>query len=194
MRARARSSVRVACRVPRHRLTASARARAVDDVDARSRVREADRDEGVIPVKTGGSPLTAQVVDSERAKRTRRFYREMPSAVSRTHRGSSRQSERRAAGVDARARGPRATASVAMKVRSRRAPRSTGGARAARHVAPRRSVRRASPALAGSRLRSRRHPSSSIAPLTPDPLEPAPRRHRRRSAPRSSACATRARS
>jgi len=183
MRARARSSVRVACRVPRHRLAASARARAVDDVDARSRVREADRDEGVIPVKTGGSPLT----------RTRRFYREMPSAVSRTHRGSSRQSERRAAGVDARARGPRATASVAMKVRSRRAPRSTGGARDARHVAPRRSVRRASPALAGSRPRSRRHPSSSIAPLTL-PLEPAPRRHRRRSAPRSSACATRARS
>ena len=193
MRARARSSVRVACRVPRHRLAASARARAVDDVDARSRVREADRDEGVIPVKTGGSPLTAQVVDPERAKRTRRFYREMPSAVSRTHRGSSRQSERRAAGVDARARGPRATASVAMKVRSRRAPRSTGGARDARHVAPRRSVRRASPALAGSRPRSRRHPSSSIAPLTL-PLEPAPRRHRRRSAPRSSACATRARS
>lgn len=194
MRARARSSVRVACRVPRHRLTASARARAVDDVDARSRVREADRDEGVIPVKTGGSPLTAQVVDSERAKQTRRFYREMPSAVSRTHRGSSRhQSERRAAGVDARARGPRATASVAMKVRSRRAPRSTGGARDARHVAPRRSVRRASPALAGSRPRSRRHPSSSIAPLTL-PLEPAPHRHRRRSAPRSSACATRARS
>jgi hypothetical protein len=41
-RARVRSSVRAECRVPRHRLAASVRARAVDDVHARSRVPEAD--------------------------------------------------------------------------------------------------------------------------------------------------------
>ena len=149
MRARARSSVRVACRVPRHRLAASARARAVDDVDARSRVREADRDEGVIPVKTGGSPLTAQVVDSgcafadaailsgnaergvSHAPRLVASVRETRGRCRRPRPGSTRHRERRDEGTFAPrppldGRRPRRASRRAPPFRPSREPRARG--------------------------------------------------------------------
>lgn len=140
-RARVRSSVRAECRVPRHRLAASVRARAVDDVHARSRVPEADcrrRDE-----KPRGSPRHRKVVDSLSRSRARR----------------SRFGETIAVGAV-----PRAPPAVAVSLRETRGrrrrprpgftrhrerrdegafatrPRSAGGARRARPVAPRRSV------------------------------------------------------
>lgn len=144
-RARVRSSVRAECRVPRHRLAASVRARAVDDVHARSRVPEADcgrRDE-----KPRGSPRHRKVVDSlsrSRARRSRFGETIAVGAVPRAPPAVAVSLERRAAGVDARARGLRATASAAMKVRSRPAP-----------------ARRAAP--------DARVPSRPVVPWTPPP-------------------------
>ena len=136
-RARVRSSVRAECRVPRHRLAASVRARAVDDVHARSRVPEADCrrcDE-----KPRGSPRHRKVVDSLSRSRARR----------------SRFGETIAVGAV-----PRAPPAVAVSLRETRGrrrrprpgftrhrerrdegafatrPRSAGGARRARPVVP----------------------------------------------------------
>ena len=190
-RARVRSSVRAECRVPRHRLAASVRARAVDDVHARSRVPEADcgrRDE-----KPRGSPRHRKVVDSLSRSRARR----------------SRFGETIAVGAV-----PRAPPAVAVSLRETRGrrrrprpgftrhrerrdegafatrPRSAGGARRARPVAPRRSVDPA-PQHRGV---TRRFPSGRDRALTTLPFDTLRPRPRRRSAPRSSVCATRARS
>ena len=117
-RASVRSSVRAECRVPRHRLAASVRARAVDDVHARSRVPEADcRDvtkNREVPPGIAKSLTRCRAV----ARGDRDLAKPSPSGRSLERlRRSLCHSERRAAGVDARARGLRATASAAMKVR-----------------------------------------------------------------------------
>jgi hypothetical protein len=122
-RARVRSSVRAECRVPRHRLAASVRARAVDDVHARSRVPEADCEDVTknreVPPGIAKSLTRCRAV----ARGDRDLAKPSPSGRSLERlRRSLCHSERRAAGVDARARGLRATASAAMKVRSRPAP------------------------------------------------------------------------
>ena len=119
-RARVRSSARAECRVPRHRLAASVRARAVDDVHARSRVPEADCED-----VTKNREVPPGIAKSlTRCRAVARGDRDLakPSPSPRAPPAVAVSLERRAAGVDARARGLRATASAAMKVRSRPAP------------------------------------------------------------------------
>lgn len=144
-RARVRSSARAECRVPRHRLAASVRARAVDDVHARFRVPEADCEDVTknreVPPGIAKSLTRCRAVAQSRS----RFGETIAvGAVPRAPLASLCHSERRAAGVDARARGLRATASAAMKVRSRPAP-----------------ARRAAP--------DARVPSRPVVPWTPPP-------------------------
>lgn len=187
-RARVRSSARAECRVPRHRLAASVRARAVDDVHARSRVPEADcgrRDE-----KPRGSPRHRKVVDSLSRSRARRSRFGETIAVASSASGGrcvtreTRGRRRRPRPGFTRHRERRDEGAFATR------PRSAGGARRARPVAPRRSVDPAPQHRGVTRL----FPSGRDRALTTLPFDTLRPRHRRRSAPRSSVCATRARS
>lgn len=187
-RARVRSSVRAECRVPRHRLAASVRARAVDDVHARSRVPEADCEDVTknreVPPGIAKSLTRCRAV----ARGDRDLAKPSPSprappAVAVSLR-ETRGRRRRPRPGFTRHRERRDEGAFATR------PRSAGGARRARPVAPRRSVDPAPQHRGVTRL----FPSGRDRALTTLPFDTLRPRHRRRSAPRSSVCATRARS
>lgn len=187
-RARVRSSVRAECRVPRHRLAASVRARAVDDVHARFRVPEADCEDVTknreVPPGIAKSLTRCRAV----ARGDRDLAKPSPSprappAVAVSLR-ETRGRRRRPRPGFTRHRERRDEGAFATR------PRSAGGARRARPVAPRRSVDPAPQHRGVTRL----FPSGRDRALTTLPFDTRRPRPCRRSAPRSSVCATRARS